>query len=145
MRQLILPLLSALLALTPLITCGYKGISEERIFSLENSKELNTFQAGVQDEFFIKIHGNPTTGFNWYLEENSDKANLEALNLNEYNSSENYETDAHPDGMVGVGGDYFFKFKGLNEGNYNLRFIYKRAWEKSPISEKFVLLNVRAK
>lgn len=144
MRLLILPIL-ALLVVAPFAVCDYKGIPEERIFSLENSKELTTFEAGVADEFYIKIHGNPTTGYSWILEENSDKDNLKALNLNDFGSSENYETDAHPEGMVGVGGDYFFKFKGVKEGSYNLRFIKKRVWEKSPVDEKFVLLNIRAK
>lgn len=144
MRLLILSLL-ALMALLPLTTCGYKGIPDERIFSLENENDLYSFEAGVEDEFYIRIHGNPTTGYSWILEENSDKENLEALNLNEFNSSMNYETNAHPEGMVGVGGDYFFKFKGLKEGNYNLRFIKKRVWETSPIAEKFVLLSIRAK
>lgn len=144
MRLLILCLL-ALFALLPFIACEYEGIPNERIFSLENEHDLNTFEAGVEDEFFIKIHGNPTTGYSWILDENSNKDILQALNLNEYNSSLNYETDQHPEGMVGVGGDYFFKFKGLKEGNYNLKFIKKRAWESSPVEEKFVLMSIKAK
>ena len=113
------------------------------IFSLENEKDLNTFDAGLNDEFFIKIHGNPTTGYGWYLMENSNKEDLLALNLDENNSSENYETDAHPEGYVGVGGDYFFKFKGAKQGQYNLLFVKKRIWEQNVISEKYVVVNVK--
>jgi len=134
-----------LLTYISLFNCEYKGVPNERIFNLENEKELNEFDAGVEDEFFIRIHGNPTTGYSWFLKENSDKENLLALNLNEYNSSEDYETDAHPDGMVGVGGDYFFRFKGAKEGSYNLMFVKKRPWEQNNIAEKYVRLNIKSK
>ena len=131
------------LASLSIILCDYQKVPEERIFSLDNKQDLNEFDVKEGDEFFIKIHGNPTTGYAWYLNENSNRDNLLALNLNENNSSTNYETDPHESGMVGVGGNYYFKFKGLKTGQYNLLFVQKRAWENYNIAERFVLLNVK--
>jgi len=128
-----------------IIFCDYKGVPEERIFSLDGGLELNVFDVLKEDEFYLKLHGNPTTGYSWFLNQNSDKENLLALNLNEYNSSQDFVVNSHPERMVGVGGDYFFKFKGLKEGSYNLKFVNKRSWEPNPINQKFVVIDIKSK
>ena len=128
--------------LTACISCDYQDVPEERIYSLNSNENIFEFSTVLEKEFYIKVRGNPTTGYGWYLSENSDKENLLTLNLDEYNSCNDYVVDKHPEGMVGVGGNYYFKFKGLKEGNYNLMFIKKRAWEQNNIAEKRVVLKV---
>lgn len=82
----------------------------------------------VGDILSIKIKGNPTTGFIWMLDPaNLNKNILKPLNLNEHNSAE-YIPDTHPEGMVGFGGNYKFKFEALAEGNIDLKFINKQPW-----------------
>lgn len=131
-------------AIFAIIRCDYKDVPDQRIFDLDKDieKEAYEFNAGVNDEFYIKIHGNPTTGYSWYLSENSDKENLLALNLSDVDSSADYQVDPHPPGFVGIGGTFYFRFKGLKEGNYNLFFVKKRIWEKTNISERLVIINV---
>ena len=85
-------------------------------------------------EFNIKIAGNPTTGYSWYLnnEDELKKGGVQPTNLDEYKSADFVEND-HPEGMVGVGGKFDFKFK-LDEGKKNvpdIKLCYKRPWEKN--------------
>ena len=85
-------------------------------------------------EFNIKIAGNPTTEYSWYLnnEDELKKGGVQPTNLNEYKSADYVQDDA-PQGMVGVGGNFDFKFK-LDEGKKNVPeiiFSYKRPWEKN--------------
>ena len=79
----------------------------------------------------IKIHGNPTTGYGWYLEnyQNLNSSGLNPLNLNEYGSTDEYKTDPHPAGFVGVPGSYYFRFQPIkSQVSLNLVFINKRPW-----------------
>ena len=95
--------------------------------------------------FTIKIRGNATTGYGWFLQNraNIDTDAIQALNLNEYGSSQNYITDEHEEGMVGVGGYYYFKFKALKSGaSVSLVFIHKRPWETSPVRTVEVKVNI---
>lgn len=92
----------------------------------EYSKEVSTSQVLI-----VKIQGNPTTGYGWYLDnqENLDTSVIKPLNLDEHGSTRDYQTDPHPPGFVGVPGSYFFKFQPLKAGaNVNLKFIHKRPW-----------------
>jgi len=100
-------------------------------------------QGGVQDlkvekdtTFNVKIQGNPTTGYSWYLD-NVDEVNgsgVEPLNLDETNSGD-YIQDNAQSGMDGVGGTFVFKFQVKEVDDLpTLKFVYKRPWEKSAIA-----------
>jgi predicted secreted protein len=85
-------------------------------------------------EFNIKIAGNPTTGYSWYLNNEDELKNggVQPTNLDETKSADYDQNDA-PMGMVGVPGKFNFKFK-LDEGKTNvpeIQFSYKRPWEKN--------------
>lgn len=115
------------------------------IFSLETGS--NTLEVSPQEgqTFTIKIRGNPTTGYTWFLDnrDNLDNSAIKALNLNEFGSSRNYKTDEHPEGMVGVGGYYFFTFKALKKGaSVDLVFIHKRPWESGHVRKVTVKVNI---
>ena len=101
-------------------------------------KEGGDKELKVEDnkEFTVALAGNPSTGYSWLM------ANVEAvknnnviqpLNLNQYNTCDDYVHDPHEPGMVGFGGVYYFKFK-VNNGTGKelpkLVFEYKRHWEK---------------
>ena len=88
-------------------------------------------KANLNKYIVIKIRGNPTTGYAWMIEnvDHIDRNLIAPLNLNKYNSTNEFITDPHEEGMTGVGGYYLFKFKPLMLGTVNLNFIYKRAWE----------------
>ncbi len=98
----------------------------------ENSESEIKVKNG--SEFNIKIAGNPTTGYSWFLnnEDELKKGGVQPTNLDEYKSADYVQDDA-PMGMAGVGGKFDFKFK-LDEGKKNVPEImlsYKRPWEKN--------------
>ena len=79
----------------------------------------------------VKLSGNPTTGYSWYLSnrQNLDLGQLKPININQYGSSDDYQVDAHEPGMVGVGGKFYFKFQPIKSGvKVELIFIYQRSW-----------------
>jgi predicted secreted protein len=84
----------------------------------------------ANEPFKVKLAGNPTTGYSWVLknlDEISASPIIEQL-------SNNYITDEHEDGMVGVGGTFVFEFE-VNEDACDqtlpkLVFSYERSWEK---------------
>jgi len=118
------------------------NVPEERVFAFNVEKELNEFTVAKEKDFILKVRGNPTTGYGWFLMENSDKQNLMALNVNEDGSCKNYEQDKTEQRLLGVGGNYYFKFNGLKEGKYNILLVQKRVWENSNFQEKVVTLNI---
>lgn len=128
--------------LSACILCDYLNVPDDRIFSLDQEDSPH-FTAKTNEEFILKVRGNPTTGYSWYLSKNSDEKNLKCLNLNKYNSSENYVVDKHPPGFVGVGGTFYFKFQGVKEGNYDVILVKKRPWEPEPIQTKTVKVEIK--
>ena len=112
-------------------------IKKSVIPSVNLKKEGGKVELKVENdkEFNIILEGNPSTGYSWTMdnvEEIKNSGVIEILNLDKYNSGE-YVQDACEEGMCGVGGTYYFKFK-VKEGNGKelpkLIFKYKRPWEK---------------
>ena len=128
------------LIMMTIVKCDYKGVPDERIFSM--NALIKDFRINIDDEFIIQVAGNPTTGYSWYLDNNSDETHLEALNLNQHKSSKDYEVNDHPVGFTGVGGVYYFRFKGVQKGTYFLLFINKRIWEKTNLKERRVTIHI---
>jgi predicted secreted protein len=105
----------------------------------ENSGKSYNINAKNNWEVDIFIRGNESTGYEWILSDKYskyNKNNLKPLNLNTDNSTNDYETDPKPAQMVGVPGQYNFKFRCLRVDTNKLTFIYKRAWEDE-IEEQF--------
>jgi len=80
--------------------------------------------------FSIKVKGNPTTGYSWFLinEEELTNAGIIPLNLNEHKSG-SYISQC-PKGMVGGGGIFDFQFK-ADKINKDLPLVvlkYRRPW-----------------
>jgi len=95
----------------------------------------NTLEIAKDSQVALKFESNPTTGYNWYIENSetlkSSKV-LQALNLNEKNGGEYQEND-NPNHLTGMGGNAYFKFRGLNRGKQSIQFRYKRVWETEPL------------
>ena len=97
------------------------------------------------EEFTITIPGNPTTGYNWYLD-NQNQLNdnvITVLNLSKAGIGQ-YVPNPNPQRLSGSGGNFVFKFK-ANKASPNpkiLRFIYKRSWNKNFIKEKIYKVTV---
>lgn len=75
----------------------------------------------VGNTLVLKLDSNATTGYQWVVLE-QDAGKLELV-------SEDYATDPHPPGMVGVGGHQQFVFKALVTGKSALVLRYQRSNE----------------
>lgn len=141
-KRLIKPII--LLALISLSLCQYKEIPKERVFELDKLPENASFAVEQDQEFAVKIRGNPTTGYSWFLaEEIQEDESLLATNLKENRSTKNYEIDDAPEHHMGVGGFYYFKFKGQRPGTYPLVFVHKRPWETEALAQRAVQVIVK--
>jgi inhibitor of cysteine peptidase len=115
---------------------------EAKTKSLELTKADNGKPAklAVGDSLVIRLAGNPTTGFSWRTAKLTGDAVKDA-------GEPNYQTDARPQGMVGVGGTYTFTFKAVKEGKSDLELAYSRPWEKDtpPVETFKIAIDVTAK
>ncbi|MBU1026221.1 MAG: protease inhibitor I42 family protein [Candidatus Margulisbacteria bacterium] len=86
-------------------------------------------------KFFVRLEGNPTTGYNWKIK-SYDKNIIEQVGEVDYVE----ESD-----KIGAGGHYTFNFKALSPGQTKLELIYLREWEKDtpPIEAFEVTLKVK--
>ncbi|ORX77329.1 hypothetical protein BCR32DRAFT_270721 [Anaeromyces robustus] len=85
--------------------------------------------AKVNEPFKVELAGNPTTGYNWVLK---NREEIDASPLI-YQFGDNYNSDEHEEGMVGVGGTFIFEFEvnedGCGKELPKLSFSYERSWE----------------
>lgn len=95
---------------------------ESRAMGLPPLTEVNngqTVKLGVGDRLTIQLQENPSTGYQWTLEDNTDSV----LPLR---SSEYYLA---PTGRVGSGGQHIFILQGAQVGTAQPRFKHWRSWE----------------
>ncbi len=85
------------------------------------------------ETFTVALESNPTTGYGWALDGKEDGTVVRKL-------SDEFVGQAHPPGMVGVGGTERWKFQAEKKGKTSLHFIYRRPWEKDtkPVRERTV-------
>jgi inhibitor of cysteine peptidase len=86
----------------------------------------------------IRLAGNPTTGYSWFL------MPMEGAAVKAEGKLE-YKPNAHRPGMVGVGGTFELLLRAVQAGESIVRLEYKRPWEKDtpPIRKFGVTLAVR--
>lgn len=82
-----------------------------------------------------------TTGFAWYLKEMDDNY-LNARRLAE-NKMGAYVTDPNPDELMGVGGNFSFRFKPIKTGQTVLKFDYKRSWSTDFLRLITIIVNIQ--
>ena len=134
-----------LILLLGLYNCEeYQGA---KVFEIErNSNGLKEFTVDVKEgeEFALKLRGNPTTGYSWFLLNPDDvTGSLQASNLTSEGKA-TYVPDSNDPMLVGGGGAYYYKFKALKVSNEPkvLNFLYQRAWLKSENSAPTVSVKV---
>ncbi len=114
-----------------------QNISSQNIFTLNSNQE---FFIKPQEDFQIKIHGNPTTGYSWSIktlfEDNEYITLLDKDNSGVYIPD---ETDKH---IVGSGGNFYFTFRANKPGKTAIIFKYQRSWEDKPIQELKAVIQI---
>jgi len=81
----------------------------------------------------VQLDSNPTTGYTWTLA--SGGKGLEQ-------TSSKYTANSES-GMVGGGGKQTYTFKATGEGENDLVFVYKRAWEKEEANRAQVKVDIK--
>jgi inhibitor of cysteine peptidase len=101
-----------------------------RLFDEESDGESIALREG--DLLLIALAGNPTTGYEWEIEEEPDDGLLERIPGIDY----------HPDSdLVGGGGTFYFRYRAVATGHGNLTFAYRRPWEAGP-AEKTIAITI---
>ena len=113
-----------------------KPIETDNVINISNQGGNQVLAVENNTLFTVKLKGNPTTGYSWYLDNVDEIANsksIDALNVKETGYGE-YAQDKAPLGWVGVGGTFIFKFKvnEIQDQLPQLKFVYKRIWETTP-------------
>ncbi len=94
-----------------------------------------TISIGTNQEFFIALGSNPTTGYGW--QESYDEAMLELVEKT-YEPSKEAEQD-----LVGAGGVEYFRFKALKTGKTEITLVYKRQWEEEFLEQKVFTVDIK--
>ena len=99
----------------------------------DNGREITIKQGTTIN---VKLRSNPTTGYDWYIEEKPENVTKE---------SKTFIQSETKKGVVGTGGEIVFKFKASSKGTGTLILIYQRKWEKELLNpNKFVIkINVK--
>ena len=97
-------------------------------FTIDKDTEKKDLEIPEYSLLSLKLEGNPSTGFGWYLE-NQDallKSNIKPLNLTEHLTVEFTNPDQN-NKLLGQSGFFDFKFKLLpGAENSEIKFVYKR-------------------
>ncbi|KAK9172016.1 Chagasin family peptidase inhibitor I42 family protein [Cryptosporidium meleagridis] len=78
-------------------------------------------------EITVNIRGNPTTGYSQQMIIKPDNSIIKVAD-----AEPSYVPDSHPDGMVGYGGNYIFKFLAVGPGSTVSTIEYARYFERPP-------------
>ena len=105
---------------------------------LAESDDGKSVKVDVGRRVRIRLAGNPTTGYSWFL------MPIEGSAVKAEGKLE-YKPNPHQPGMVGVGGTFELLLRAVGAGESAVRLEYKRPWEKDtpPIRKFAVTLTVR--
>jgi inhibitor of cysteine peptidase len=98
------------------------GSGPSRI-ELNEADDGRTVKVLAGAKVFVRLRGNPTTGFRWQLAEKPG-GTLEPL------GDEEYTPDRERPVAVGSGGTFTFAFRAVKPGSGTIRLAYRRPWEK---------------
>jgi inhibitor of cysteine peptidase len=89
-----------------------------------NGKSIHVYDGDYID---VALNGNPTTGYDWYIDSKLPPV-LKKI------SGPNFKTWSE---RIGAGGKVTYRFKAVRKGGTRLRLVYKRSWEKVPPIKTF--------
>ena len=134
-----------LILLLGLYNCEtYEGVRVIEISRNANGQNEVDVSVKEGEEFALKLRGNPTTGYSWFLLNPNDVTDsLQASNVSAEGTA-TYVPDSNDPMLVGGGGAYYYKFKAVKVANEPkvLNFLYQRAWLKNENSAPTVSVKV---
>jgi inhibitor of cysteine peptidase len=108
------------------------------LFSCNTQKNIKAdYEVNKNETFAISLKSNPTTGYSWkWIKDNASKK-VDSV-------SAAYVQDKAASGMVGVGGNEKWIFKGKEPGIDTLTFEYCRPWDaKSTVETKKFTVKIK--
>jgi inhibitor of cysteine peptidase len=104
-----------------------------KLLELNEADNGKSVKAIALARIFIRLRGNPTTGYTWQLAE-QPSAVLTPLGELEY------APDRQTPVAIGAGGTFTFSFRAAKPGSGSIRLVYRRPWEKDkPPAQTFSL------
>jgi len=88
-----------------------------------------TSHISVGDFVDVALNGNPTTGYDWFVDSKITPVLMKISGPDFKRASE----------RIGAGGKVTYRFKAVKKGVALLKLVYKRSWEKAPPSKSFVV------
>lgn len=136
-----------IMVLVFLLSIGFTSCRKQQTTEKEISKEntevtvIDATQSSqkitckVGEKFTISLEGNPTTGFNWDFEQGFDNELVifQGTEIKATNKDSN---------VVGAPSTFLWTFKAIKTGTTEAIMKYKRQWEKDPVNDKTVLVQV---
>ena len=123
------------LCLLAFISCGTQVLDVDT-----EANSNNVFSVKKGKKFKVKLAGNPTTGYSWFLlnlENLASSKYVSNVDTNEDGTAGGYVPSVPPseDGIpfVGSGGDFYYTFKAVAKTSepVELLFSYQRPWLKT--------------
>ena len=111
--------MKSLLAILTCLIAGCATIHSPQVLTERDTGHEVTMTVG--QVIVVELPSNATTGYGWNYR-SEDMPVLEK-------TGSAYMENAHPFGMVGVGGTEIWRFRALKVGRQTLRLYYARAWE----------------
>lgn len=96
----------------------------------EDGNKNNNITVKIGQEFTIALASNPTTGYQWNPEFNTN--NIKLVSHSFTPSSK----------LMGASGKDIFTFKAIEKGSTPLRMLYGRSWEKEFAKEEVYLVHI---
>lgn len=122
------------------VTMIYKRPWEDEAFD-EQSKKVNIVPADIQapaldqkvgEKFTISLKSNPTTGYTWHPEFDSEFLEL---------VGREFVSDSTVPGSPGIEA---FEFLALKQGEVKVKMTYKRSWEEQILDECVTLVKIES-
>jgi predicted secreted protein len=113
--------------------------SSNSTYTLDDINSGNMQVTAIRNKpLTLRLKGNITTGFGWFIVNGLNRSLLRPLNLNANNTTTDYVRE-DSGGLLGSGGYFVFKFMPLARGNLTLAMINKRPWEDSNTAIKLAV------
>lgn len=123
-------------------SCKKQKITENEVAKVNT--DINVFDATqgthkitckAGETFTISLEGNPSTGFQWDFDQGFD------TDFVIYQGSKEESTNKDTE-IVGAPNIYTWTFKALKKGTTQAIMKYQRPWEKDPVNDKTILVEV---
>ncbi len=111
-----------------------------KLLEINEADSGKTVKVVAGARIFIRLRGNPTTGYNWQSTNQLAKGPDAALTPLD---DAQYAPDRQTPVAVGAGGTFTFSFRAARPGTGVIQLVYRRPWEKDKPAAQIFTLSVQ--